>query len=509
MSLRTRFVSALVLASAVALVPATALGQPQTATYDVPNTHVSYDDAIVGIADADIPKAGPTGLRMWVVTPDGYSADRCWPVLYLLHGSGTANEWSDVANYTHGLPAVIVIPGGGDSQYSNWFNGGKRAPRWEDWFFQDVMSTVAKNYNICPQRSQHAIAGTSMGGAGAMYLASQRPDYFGAAGAFSGVPLNLGSPIIQLGFNMFGQVWGPANGFYAQGHDSTTLVKNLRWTRVFLGLGNGEPYDATDVDPGQGHIVEVVAGLQAADFAPAARKAGVKVTVQKHQGIHTDRNFQDSLARMIAWNPFAPVTDAPASWTLTTVAQKGDAWGYKYALAKPPTGLVRLAFSGGRLTAAGRGRMTVRPPDGGRFTATLPFAFRDGTVTKLKGAAGDTTTKATKLPVPLGLDPWHPRRSQPIKVHFKTDRRLKADQEYQVIVRQQTPGCFITNGVRVRAPRKGQVVRLTMAPGRTQGHPANRWCKANGHVHVLVVPRASTGIQLGAYLGTATFRPRT
>jgi hypothetical protein len=44
-----------------------------------------------------------------------------------------------------------------------------------------------------------------------------------------------------------------------------------------------------------------------------------------------------------------------------------------------------------------------------------------------------------------------------------------------------------------------------MRPGTTQGHPRNQWCVSNGHVHVLIVPRASTGIQLGDYLGTATF----
>jgi S-formylglutathione hydrolase FrmB len=503
----TRLRRLLVLVVALVVVaPAAARADQQTLTFDVPNTHVSLQDALVGLQPADIPKAGPTGLRMWVILPDGYTAQKCWPVLYLLHGSGTPNEWTGSQALVKGLNAIVVVPGGGDSQYSNWWNGGKRAPQWESWFFDDVMGVVAKNFPICADRASHAIAGTSMGGAGALYLASQRPGYFGAAGAFSGIPIDLGSPIIQLGFNQFGQVWGPAGGFYAQGHDDRQLVGNLRHTRVFMGLGDGNPYDATDVDPGQGHIVEVVAGLQAASYAPAARKAGVKVTVQKHVGIHTPRNFEDSLARMLRWNPFAAVTEHPKSWTLTTVARTGDAWGYKYRLAAPPTGLVRFTFKSGALVVDGTGRMTLSPPEGGRVTARLPFSLRDGTVRRLSGSHGTVTGGKVKLPVSLGLSPWHPKRRQAITVRFRTDRALKADETYQVIARQQTTTCFVTDGVRVRAARKKQLVTVKLAPGTTQGHPAGQWCRGNGHVHVLIVPRASTGIQLGDYLGTATFR---
>jgi S-formylglutathione hydrolase FrmB len=503
--IRRAFV-ATVLAAVALLAPAAARADQQTLTFDVPNTYVSKDAALTGIAPKDVLKAGPTGLRMWVILPDGYTATRCWPVLYLLHGSGTASEWTDAQPLVKGLPAIVVIPGGGDSQYTNWYSNGARRPRWEDWFFISVMGTIAQHFPICPDRRDHAIAGTSMGGAGALYLASQRPGYFGSAGAFSGVPLDLGSPIIQLGFNQYSQVWGPANGYYAQGHDDTLLVRNLRYTRVFVGLGDGTPYDSADVDPGQGHIVETVAGLQAASYVPAARKAGVAVTEQIHRGIHTPRNFTDSLQRMLQWGPFAPVTDAPTSWTLTTVAQTGDAWGYKYKLAAPPSGLVRFSFSTGQLVVDGTGRMTLSPPEGGKVTAKLPFALKDGTVRQLSGnhrvAAGGTV----KLPVAMGLKPWTPTRRQPIVVRFRTDRALKADQTYQIIARQQGDKCFLTNGVRVRAPHKGQNVSIKLTPGATPGHPKNRWCKGNGHVHLLIVPRASKGIQLGDYLGTATYR---
>jgi S-formylglutathione hydrolase FrmB len=477
-------------------------------SFDLANKNVGRVDALTGIPAKDTDRSGPTGLRMWVSLPAGYTPDHCWPVLYLLHGSGLATEWTDTQALYAGLPAIVVIPGGGDSQYTDWYNGGKRSPRWERWFFDDVMGTVAQHFPICAGRSQHAIAGTSMGGGGAYYLASQRPDYFGAAGAFSGVPLDLGSPIIQLGFNAFSQVWGPPNGFYAQGHDPKLLVGNLRNTRLFLAYGDGNPFDTADVDPGQGHIVEVVAGLQATSFVPAAQKAGVRITVEQHAGIHTPPNFDDSLARMLRWNPFAPVTEHPTSWTQTTVSQQGVAWGYSYKMKAPPMSLVRLSFGGGELRVEGKGTMTLRPPDGGVITTELPFALRDGTVRKLSSSNSTVKVGAMKLPVSLGLAPWTPSRSQPVIVRFRTDRALTANETYQIIAREQdtNTGCFVTNGVRIRAPHKRQRVSVRMKPGRTQGHPQDRWCKGNGHMHVLIVPRASKGIQLGDYLGTATFR---
>jgi S-formylglutathione hydrolase FrmB len=49
------------------------------------------------------------------------------------------------------------------------------------------------------------------GGFGALYLASQRPDYFGTAASFPGV-IALTDPIIELGFSAYSDVWGPAGG---------------------------------------------------------------------------------------------------------------------------------------------------------------------------------------------------------------------------------------------------------------------------------------------------------
>src|ERR1700754_2192783 len=206
----------LVLACLIA--PSAAQAAQQTLTFDLPNTIIPQSVALTGIPPKDLDKGGPTGLRMWVILPDGYTPTHCWPVLYLLHGSGTLNEWTDAGPLLGSTQAITVVPGAGDSQYTNWWNNGARSPRWESWFFDQVMTTVNSHFPICSQRNDHAIAGTSMGGFGALYLAGQRPDYFGSAGAFSGVPLDLGSPIIQLGFSLYPTVWGPANGFYAQGH---------------------------------------------------------------------------------------------------------------------------------------------------------------------------------------------------------------------------------------------------------------------------------------------------
>ncbi len=50
-----------------------------------------------------------------------------------------------------------------------------------------IVPMVGKRLHICSSRNDHAIAGLSMGGYGAIYLASQLPGYFGNAASFSGV----------------------------------------------------------------------------------------------------------------------------------------------------------------------------------------------------------------------------------------------------------------------------------------------------------------------------------
>ena len=60
-------------------------------------------------------------IKNVVIKPDGYDADRRYPVLYLLHGAyGCYNDWSRKANLdslANVYGVIIVCPDGQDSWY--------------------------------------------------------------------------------------------------------------------------------------------------------------------------------------------------------------------------------------------------------------------------------------------------------------------------------------------------------------------------------------------------------
>ncbi|MCW2985280.1 MAG: hypothetical protein JWR63_2850 [Conexibacter sp.] len=504
---RALLVAAAVLLALLALGsrPPAAHADQQVQSWDLPSKFVSPTDAVFNLSPSLAATSGPTGLRTWVVLPDGYTPSHCWPVLYLLHGSGTPTEWLGSVDLMKQMKAIVVIPGGGDGQFTNWYANGKRSPAWERWFFEELMPTVQSRVPVCPDRASHAIAGTSMGGFGALFLASQKPEYFGSAASFSGM-LNVKRPEVQIGFNFYKMIWGPPNGFYASGHNPTELIDNLRSTRVLAEVGNLSPYGPSDTDFGQARLVELVAIAQTKDFVAAARKAKVDVRYEQHTGIHTFPNFRESFTRMLAWNPFAPVTSAPSTWKYSKVSQRGTVWGYGYRFAAPPTVLETFSASKAGLVGQGTGRVTLTTPAGKRVVAKLPFRYANGKVTKIAADKTAGNGKATTLPVNVTMTPRKPKLGQAITVRFRTDRKLKPTQTYQVLARQQTGDCGVSSAVRVYAPQKGRVVKVRIKPGIGAGHTAGQWCLSTGKVELLVVGRKSTGVVLGTFIGEVAFK---
>ena len=120
---------------------------------------------------------------------------------------------------------------------------GGRTRRWERYYLEELIPLVEQRYLVRPERRWHAIAGYSMGGMGAAFLAGQRPGYFGAAVSLSGFP-SIQRPYLEPSWQGFtgvsyGDIWGPASDFYATGHNPAKLTDNLRHTRLFVSAGNG------------------------------------------------------------------------------------------------------------------------------------------------------------------------------------------------------------------------------------------------------------------------------
>ena len=333
----------------------------------------------------------PNALRVNVYLPDGYRASgkRRYPVLYLLHGQGDAyDSWAnpangDLLNTAAGFPGLIVMPEGDRGFYANWWNGGLRAaPAWERYHLDELIPLVERRLKIKRGRRWHAIAGLSMGGEGAMFYASQRPDYFGSAAAFSG-PLSIQRATYQSAFEagtgqdreaLFGDP--EAQEFYWAGHNPRRLAENLRHTRLYVSAGNGvpNPADPNEVDNTFGQVAEAELGEQAAEFQAAARDAGADVTYAPHQGIHDWPYWRTDLANAIRWGFFEPPERPRRAWTYRTVAVKGSAWGVRYRFLSPPQSVATLSRDGRLLTADGTGAVTITTHDGCRLQGIpLPF----------------------------------------------------------------------------------------------------------------------------------------
>jgi S-formylglutathione hydrolase FrmB len=328
-------------------------------------------------------------LRVDVLLPDGYDGTRRFPILYLLHGHGDSyDSWvnpqrGDLLDIARGFPAIIVMPEAATGWYTNWWDGGARGSDgrgWERYHLDELIPLVESRLKILPGRSNHAIAGLSMGGEGAIFYAEQRPGYFGAAASFSGV-LSLQRPEWPAGFDTQGQnhldVYGDpqAQSFYWTGHNPVALVDALRWTRVFVRVGDGLPLP---LFPGEatnyfGAVAEAELSQHGADFAAAARDAGVNLTYEPTTGVHDWPYWRLALQSALTWGFFRPVPEAPSSWTYSTVAQSGRAWDLQYSFVAPPGAVETFVRDGDRLRGSGSGVVTIAADGRPAFTATLPF----------------------------------------------------------------------------------------------------------------------------------------
>jgi Putative esterase len=219
-----------------------------------------------------------------------------------------------------------------------------------------------------------------MGGEGAMYYASQRPGYFGAAASFSGV-LNLQRPEWPAAFDTQGEkhqdVFGDpdAQRFYWTGHNPTALIRNLAHTRLFVAVGNGVPDNPGEASNYFGAVAEADLQGHADDFVGAGAANGVPVTYRPQGGIHDWPYWRKHLAQAIQWGFFAPVEEKPANWRFQTVSRHGLMWDLGFDFDAVPATLETFTRSGDTLSGAGSGRVRITTLEGCRLTANLPFTL--------------------------------------------------------------------------------------------------------------------------------------
>jgi len=255
---------------------------------------------------------------------------------------------------------------------------------WERYHLDELIPAIERRYRIARGRSEHAVAGLSMGGLGALYYAAQRPGYFGSAASFSGA-ISTERAEWPVAFDTQGEahedVYGDprAEAFYWRGHDPVALIGNLRDTRLFVRVGDGVadlasyPEQATNWF---GAVAEVELRQHAEDVVRAARAAGIDVRYEPVGGIHDWPYWRDALRSAIRWGLFAHVAERPAQWSYRTVAQTGRAWNVRFSFADAPRRLVTLRRDGRELHIDGDGRVHLAFAGGRRADVVAPATVR-------------------------------------------------------------------------------------------------------------------------------------
>ena len=139
-------------------------------------------------------------VKVNVYLPQGYdaSADRLYPVVYLLHGlSDTYSAWKEKGHMQEVVDEliasgaiskmVIFMPNAGGPDVSNQWNGYFNMPGrpYEDFFFGELIPALESRYRIKADKQHRAIMGLSMGGGGSTVYSQRHPDMFSSCYAMS------------------------------------------------------------------------------------------------------------------------------------------------------------------------------------------------------------------------------------------------------------------------------------------------------------------------------------
>ncbi len=179
-----------------------------------------------------------------VVLPSSYfDHDKPLPVIYLLHGAtGNFSSWlnqlpdgTTIQRLADAYDIIFVMPEGDTFSFyidSPW----NPQSQFETHIVGEVIPLIDNTYRTLDMKSGRAITGLSMGGHGALYLATRNPQLFAAAGSMSGaVDIDISSwnlpPENTRGFMaQLGQALGADNldPDFLTNHSVTNLVEKMK-----------------------------------------------------------------------------------------------------------------------------------------------------------------------------------------------------------------------------------------------------------------------------------------
>ena len=233
-----------ILGTRVASRPARAVASNASSTTAAPVptlVAVSHDSAGSSIDRASFTSSALPGEGSFLVyLPSGYaSTTQRYPVLYLLHGqNGHATAFLEVGIQEtldrliahRAIPPMIAVMIQDQSGLNNWQNLGRRHSAT---YVVEVQELVDRMLPTIATRAGRAIAGSSMGGFGAMHVALANPYSFAVVESWLGYFNNLGGelradrPILsRLGLHAF--LYGAAADPVALPEEDPAFAAELR-----------------------------------------------------------------------------------------------------------------------------------------------------------------------------------------------------------------------------------------------------------------------------------------
>lgn len=233
-----------------------------------------------------------------IFMPPTYSTGESrYPVVYFLHGlfndhtSWTIDRHGDIPRLLDEQMSkgdlremIMVFPDGGRSFYTNYRDGSMK---YEDLIVEELPRHIESTYRVKAGRASRAIAGTSMGGYGALKIAMRFPDRYQAVAAHSPIVFPVGNPFdaasgagagrfYEYLRGIFLAVYGnPFDEAYFDENNPLVLAKRaaLEDLAIYFDYGTADRYNRS---------VGLGTGLHRLDEILSSR--GIEHTFVEHEG---------------------------------------------------------------------------------------------------------------------------------------------------------------------------------------------------------------------------------
>ena len=233
-----------------------------------------------------------------VYLPKGFATSgKSYPILYLLHGAGGDHgSWQKDAQFSQvadqmiaagQIPEmVIVCPEGFRHAFVNSFEGD--AP-YEDFFLQEFMPFIEKEFRIIQDKGHRAISGLSMGGYGSLYHSLKHSDLFGSCFAMS--PATSASSFRRAE----GTTLSDAERTYLREHSIADIVRDLKLVKNEKGEVIGQPRLFIEIGDDDFLL------LNDFEVVKALRETGIPHQFRVRDGAHTWDFWRETLPSALVW----------------------------------------------------------------------------------------------------------------------------------------------------------------------------------------------------------------